>query len=443
MTLLPLARSIFSETLERVNIAAAVRSRVRCADGSLYLGEMVYPLQRFRRVMLLAIGKAAVPMGETLLSILGPALTPAQVLEGVVAGPVVPDTPDTRIQFFRGGHPLPDRFSRQAAEAILRLLAQADATTLVLFLISGGASAMVEMPLDPEITLEETAEFHGALVGSGLPITQMNVLRKHFSQVKGGRLAVAAQGSTQYTLLISDVPENALHMVGSGPSLPDPSTKRQCLEILESSSETLALPPRVLAFFQDPELQETPKADHPAFRAAAWASLLSSEDLCDNAAELAAQAGCAVTIENGCDEWAYRDAARYLIDRLAELQTKHTKVCVVSAGEVSVKLGERHGVGGRNQQFVLECARILAEEDLPFTVLSGGSDGIDGNSPAAGAFCDRTTWSRAIAHGLDPATMLEMFNSFPLFEALGDTIETGPSGNNLRDLRILMNERPG
>ena len=436
MQSLPLARSIFLDTLERVRPSAAMRSRVRYEGRSLHVEELIYPVEKFRQVMLVGIGKAAVPMSEALLSILEPALADGKTLEGVIVGSSAPDVADPRVRFFRGGHPIPDLASRQAADAILRLLAGADASTLVLFLLSGGASAMAEKPLDSGITLEETAEFHEALVHSGLAITEMNTLRKHFSQVKGGRLAVAAQGAMQCTLLVSDVPEDALDIVGSGPSLPDPSTVEQCRQILASGR--LGLPPKVLAFFQSAGVPETPKADHPAFRDAAWMSLLSSKDLCDHAALLAEQAGFAIAIDNGCDEWDYRDAARYLIDRLIALRARHPRACVVSAGEVSVKLSERHGIGGRNQQFVLECARILAEEELPFAVLSAGSDGIDGNSPAAGALGDHTTWGRALARGLDPPAALEIFDSFTFFEALGDSIRTGPTGNNLRDIRILM-----
>jgi glycerate 2-kinase len=434
----PLALSIFLDTLEQVRPATAIRSHVRYEDGSLRIGELVYPMETFGRVLLVAIGKAAVPMSEALLSVLEPARSYGETLQGVVVGSLTPDVADPRIRFFRGSHPLPGLASQQAADAILQLLAQVDASTLVVFLLSGGASAMVEKPLDPGITLEETAAFHEALVHSGLAIAEMNTLRKHFSQVKGGRLAIAAQGARQCTLIVSDVPGAALDVVGSGPSLPDPSTVEQCRQILGSGP--LGLPPRVLAFFQSTGLPETPKADHPAFRHAAWMSLLSSKDLCDHAALFAQQAGFAVAVDNGCDEWGYRDAARYLIDRLIALRARHPRACVVSAGEVSVKLSERHGMGGRNQQFVLECARILAEEKLPFTVLSAGSDGIDGNSPAAGALCDRTTWSRALAYGLDPAAALDTFDSFTLFEALGDSIRTGPTGNNLRDIRILMTQ---
>lgn len=432
----PLALSIFLDALERARPAAAMRSRVRYKDGSLRIGDLVYPTEAFARVLLVAIGKAAVPMSEALLSILPSTHICGQTLQGVVVGSLAPDVADPRIRFIRGGHPLPAPASLEAADAILQLLAQADSSTLVLFLLSGGASAMVEKPLDPGTTLEETAAFHEALVHSGLAIAEMNTLRKHFSQVKGGRLALAAHGTRQCTLIVSDVPGAALDVVGSGPSLPDPSTVEQCRRILDS--RPLGLPPRVLAFLQSPALPETPKADHPSFRHAAWLSLLSSKDLCDHAVLLAQQAGFAVAVENACDEWEYRDAARYLIDRLIAQRAGHPRACVVSAGEVSVKLNERHGRGGRNQQFVLECARILAEEKLPFTVLSAGSDGIDGNSPAAGAFCDQTTWGRALARGLYPAAALDTFDSYTLFEAIGATIRTGPTGNNLRDLRILM-----
>jgi glycerate 2-kinase len=438
MSFAPVARAIFAETLNRVGIPDVLRSRVRYVNGALCVGDLVYPMESFRHIMIVAIGKASVPMCEALLPILDPVFTFGKTLDGVVVSPVLSGDPDPRIRFFRGGHPLPDLDSLQAANAILQLLARADQATLVLFLISGGASAMVEKPLDPGVSLEETALFHGGLVRSGLPITQMNTLRKHFSQVKGGRLALAAGDATQCTLLISDVPANSLDAVGSGPSLPDPSTTRDCLRIIECNHAVLAIPPRVLTFFQSRELQETPKQEHPAFRRAEWLPLLSSEDLSSNAAALASQANFAVVIDNTCDDWDYRRAARYLVDRMVSLREQHTKVCIVSVGEVSVKVDENHGAGGRNQQFVLECARLIRQEALSITVLSGGSDGIDGQSPAAGAICDETTWDRAAAHGFDPAVCLAHFDSYPLFKALGDDLFTGPTGNNLRDLRILM-----
>jgi hydroxypyruvate reductase len=438
MHLFSIARSIFLGALDSVRPAAAVRRCVRCEGEALRIGELVYELEEFQRVAFVAVGKAAGPMSEALLKVLQSRFGSEIPVEGVVVGSTVPAIEHPRIQFFPGAHPIPNLVSRQAADAILRLLAASNERTLALFLISGGASAMLEMPLDPNITLEETAAFHAALVHSGLPIARMNVVRKHFSQVKGGRLAVAAQPATQCTLLISDVPDAALDTVGSGPSLPDPSTVAECRRILERSRDALGLSPRLHKFFADPNLPETPKPDHPAFRRAAWISILSSTDLQQNAARLAEQAGFTVVVDNDCDEWEYRRAARYLIDRLVQLRSIHRRVCVVSVGEIAVELPPRHGVGGRNQQFVLECARILSQENLQVTVLSGGSDGVDGNSPAAGAVCDLGTWRRALSRGMEPDEILMGFDSYRLFTALGDAIETGPTGNNLRDLRILL-----
>jgi hydroxypyruvate reductase len=299
---------------------------------------------------------------------------------------------------------------------------------------------MIEKPLDGRITVEDTARFYRALVQSGLPITQINALRKHFSQVKGGRLAVAANGAAQATLLISDVPENVLHIVGSGPSLPDPTTIRECRQIIHANLAALNLSEDILAFFRNPELEETAKADHPAFTRARWLSLLSSDDLCRTAGESAAQLGFHVVIDNSCDDLDYREAAAYLLNRLRQLRQHHARVCLLSAGEVSVQIPLTHGIGGRNQQFALECSRIIVESKMKATVLSGGSDVIDGNSLAAGAVCDETTMERATAKGLTIAAGLEQFDSFTIFSALGDAIITGPTGNNVRDLRILLSD---
>ncbi len=140
-------------------------------------------------------------------------------------------------------------------------------------------------------------------------------------------------------------------------------------------------------------------------------------------------------VDNSCDDWDYTRAADYLLDRLRELRKHSERVCLISGGEVTVKV-TNGGVGGRNQQFALACAQKIAGENI--TVLSAGTDGIDGNSPAAGAVVDGTTLDRAQARGLNPETHLANFNAYPFFDALGDAIMTGPTGNNLRDLRILL-----
>ena len=440
MDLPGIAQTLFADALRHLNIADAMQSRVRCEGDTLRIGDRVFPLHRFRRIVIIAIGKAAGAMTDALLSRVETLLREDQILEGIVVGPLPLVKQHPRISFFLGSHPLPSSMSEIAAEAILNLLAGCDETWLVFFLISGGASAMVEKALDQGISAEDVAHFHRSLLHSGLPITQMNTLRKHFSRVKGGRLAVAVTGATQFTLLISDVPKDALDIIGSGPSLPDPSTLEECRRIIEDKNTFRDLPREVSRFFWSDTAEETPKADHPAFQKASWTPLLSSDDLIDAAKVAAQRRGFHVTIDNSCDDWDYRDAAVYLLDRLRQLRQQSERVCLLSAGEVSVPIPAIHGVGGRNQQFVLECARQIPAKHMSATVLSGGSDGVDGNSAAAGAVCDETTLVRAKARGIDAIEGLEKFDSANVFAALGDAIITGPTGNNVRDLRILLSE---
>ena len=298
MTLLKTAKGIFLETLHHLRIEEVMRARVHYQGETLHIGELAYDLQDFDRVVVISIGKAAAPMWDALRLELEPALKRGQPIDAIVVGSTMPREKDHRVRFFPGSHPLPNQTSIDAAEVILELLASCDDRCLVLFLISGGASAMIERALDSSVTVEETAQFYRSLVQSGLPITQMNALRKHFSQVKGGRLAVAAQRATQCNLLISDVPESVLHVVGSGPSLPDPSTAEEGRRIIAANLDALNFSGNLLAFFRDPELEETAKADHPAFGKASWISLLSSDDLCRIARENAERLGFHVVVNN-------------------------------------------------------------------------------------------------------------------------------------------------
>jgi glycerate 2-kinase len=441
MNLFLTAKTLFIETLQCLKVEEVIRTRIQCRDETLYIDDLIYPLSGFRRLVVISIGKAATPLYSALIPILKPALLPHQTIEAIVVGTSTPPMQDSVLQYFSGSHPFPTQESIEAAEAVLKLLATCDEHCLVLFLMSGGSSAMVEKPLNPNTTLADLDEFYRALVRSGLPITKMNALRKHFSAIKGGRLAITARGATQCTLLISDVPENLSHIVGSGPSLPDPSTINECREILSANPDLLKSSDKLLAFFRNPHLEETPKADHPAFIKSAYVSLLSSNDLCRVAGRLATKLNFHVEVDNRCDDWDYRDAAEYLLARLRDLRKYYPKVCLLSAGEISVQIPSTHGIGGRNQQFVLECSRLLKEEaDITTTVLSGGSDGIDGNSPATGAVCDATTLARASSMGLNVTAALEKFDSYTIFNTLGDTIVTGATGNNIRDLRLLLSD---
>jgi hydroxypyruvate reductase len=428
------AREIFAATLRQLDIRRVVRDHLRLDRESLLLGEIAVPLRDLDRILIIAVGKAALPMVRAVRHSLRPEGRIS--MRSVVVTNEIAFVADDDLFILPGAHPLPDERSVHAAEAILSALSAVDDRTAVLFLISGGASAMIEAPLDPRIALADVAAFYQALIGSGLPIATMNALRKHFSAVKGGRLAQAAAAARiQYTLLVSDVPAHLPDAIGSGPSLPDSSTLADCRELL--AGLRAALPQTVAAFFNGPFCVETPKPEDPAFTRAHWAVVSSSEHLAQAAAVEARRAGFNAEIDNRCDEWEYRDAARYLIERGLELAAAHGRCCLISVGEVGVTLSVDVGEGGRNQQFALWCAAELARRGVKATVLSAGSDGIDGNSQAAGAVCDEST----VAGALDVDAALARFDTSRLLRRLGATIETGPTGMNLRDLRLLLFDR--
>ena len=441
MSLRTTAHEIFLEALASLDVRTSVTRALSTANTHLRIGATGYDLGRYSEVLMIAIGKAALPMTEGLLEAIQPALTRDHTLKGVVIGSTLPSQPDSRLRYRIGSHPLPDADSAEAATLLLNLLASATDRTLIFFLLSGGASAMVELPLTPAITLAELTGFHQTLVHSGLSIAEMNTLRKHLSAVKGGRLATAAAAATKCTLLVSDVPPSHPEIIGSGPSLPDPTSLANCRHLLATRLSHRFIPPSIAAFFNNPNAPETPKPSHPAFTRANYATLLSSDDLA-RAAQAPAQArGFTTRIDQTPDEWNFTEAATYLLNRLQDLAEANPgrPVCLINTGEISVPITAlQPGLGGRNQHFALHFAFKIAHARQAIAILSAGSDGADGNSPSAGAVVDNTTLLRAGQRGLNPAEALARFDSYPLLQSLGDTLLTGPTGNNLRDLRLLM-----
>ncbi len=469
------ATEFFSGALEACNIESAFDRRIRfegntltrlIPDGS---GPDVINLSQFKRIFVIALGKAAGPMLEVLLN----RMKRRKGLRGICCTKYQPKKRNWRFRYFEGGHPLPNEDSFAAARAALAMLKKGKRDTLVFFLISGGGSAMFDLPLDPQIGLDDAIAFHEALLGSGAPINEINTLRKHFSTVKGGRLAMAAPDALKVSFLLPDVPLRTLDALSSGPTSPDHSTVDEVREIIDKYALDAKFSPAVRAFFERNDLPESPgnKSWRPpflsrfqrggdatqarrftaaahltdedeAFRDSVFEVLLSSHDLVESARALAQMAGYFVAVDNSCDDWDYADAARYLLDRFHDQRSLHRRFCLISGGEVTVALNRTPGAGGRNQQFALACALELAHHPGEMlTVLSAGSDGIDGNTLSAGAIADPTTVARAIAFGFNPEESLREFNACPLFTALGDTVVTGPTGQNLRDLRLLISDK--
>ena len=423
------ARQLFEHALAEAAIDRAFQRHVYCERGVLRIREDLYDLDSYSRVLVISIGKAAQTLVNSLEMQAGPRF------EGIVASSVEPVSQARGFRYFRAGHPTPNQESVRAAEAMLKSLSGQNASSLVIFMLSGGGSSMAEKPINDEISLEDLVTTYRALVLSGAPIAEINAIRKHLSAIKGGRLARAAYPAQPVSLLVSDVPDNTPDALASGPTMPDSTSVNDCYTIAAKYGMLAQFPASVRELFQHRALEETPKSDDPAFHRCRWWTLLSNASVVEASKVEAQRLGFTVEVDNSCDDWDYARAAEYLLNHLRELRKKPERVCLISGGEVTVKV-TNGGVGGRNQQFVLACAQKIAGQNI--TVLSAGTDGIDGNSPAAGAVVDGTTLERAKARGLDAEDHLTSFNAHPFFKALGDAIMTGPTGNNLRDLRVLL-----
>jgi glycerate 2-kinase len=429
------ALRIFQDTLRAIDIPATLRAKLARSGSSIRYGASTIDLAGYRRICAIAFGKASYAMASGLIEVFAPDFR----AEGILVGPTALPRALPGFQIFVGGHPVPNAASFAAGRAILDLLATCDERTLVFFLLSGGGSALVEQPLDPGVTLEDYQTLNRVLVTCGAPIDAINAVRKHVSAVKGGRLAAAAARAMKITLGVTDVPEGRESALASGPTLPDPTTVSDAYRVVEEFHLLDKLPASLRTRFEGRTLLETPKAGDPAFSRAHFEILLGVRALFAHARAAAESQGFVVECDNSTDDWPLEKATDALLAQLEQLKCENQSksVAVIADGEVSSPV-IGNGVGGRNTAFVLECVAKIAGKKL--AVLSAGTDGVDGSSPAAGAMADGGTLERARAAGLDPREYFRRSDSYTFFKSLGDAIETGPTGNNLRDLRVLLAE---
>ncbi len=425
-----LAQQIFLETLATIDVRNAMGAKLKREGGALVVGGVSIPL--LRPPLVVAFGKAANRMAAVLDELLS-----GQVEAGVVVAPAEPTKKLERFRYFVGGHPYPTAGSLEGAEATLELLSGLTTDSFVIFLVSGGGSALFEKPLDPAVTVADLLEFNRLLVTCGLPIEQINALRKHVSAVKGGRLAVRAHPARQLTIFISDVPQHLPSMVASGPTMPDETTAEQRVAIAEQHGLLAKFPPSIRKLFEQPTLEETPKPNDERFANSRYFCLLSNRDAVEAARAAAEKAGFVSEIDSSSWDADYQQVAEENLDALDVLARAHPDqpVCLVGGGEVSCAV-TGPGLGGRNQAFVLYAAQRIAGQRR--VVLSAGTDGRDGNSPASGAVADGQTVSRARALGVDLQQFLGESDSYHFFRTLGDTLDFGFTDNNVRDVRIWL-----
>lgn len=428
-----LARRIFLRTLEALDVASAISRCVSCADHILRCGDVEYDLRSYFDIRVIAVGKAAHGMLEGIAAVIPPGVR----LHGIVSAPTAPPHPHSVFHYFESGHPTPNEQSLLAGEAVLNLVRGCTTETLVIVLLSGGGSALMEFPLLRSQRLADVQQMNRVLVTCGASITEINTIRKHVSAVKGGRLAQASAPASLITLAVSDVPVGKESALASGPTLPDPTTCKDVAAIVAKYDLRSRLPNTLTEWMASAAMPETPKAGDGAFERAQFQLVLGMHELFHAAHRIAESEDCLAFCDNSTDDWPVEKAADSLLAQLGELRASNPcqPVVLIADGELSSTV-TGDGVGGRNSAFVLACVEKIAGKGI--VVLSAGTDGIDGNSPAAGAVADGETFSRALGAGLDLKDFYRRSDAYRFFEALGDTVMTGPTGNNLRDMRLLI-----
>lgn len=436
------AREIFLKTLRRIEAGDAVRGAVRVDGAQIKIRDFQIDAAG-RAVYVVAVGKAAFPMAVALNEVLNNHIK-GGVISGVVPPPDenVPPRFGSKWRIFAGGHPLPNEESLAAARASLELLKLADAEgALVIFLISGGGSAMMELPRDSEISLSDLRVLNQILVTSGASIAEINAVRRAVSLVKGGGLALQAPRTTQVSLIISDTSAGDLTSVASGPSLLPSKELPKAVKVIEKYDLANRLPPKIRRLLESTDSFENTSDINPDSRAYV---LLDNGYMLQCAAEIAEEMGFIVKIDEASDDLFIAEGCRQLFSRFVDFRQSASgqrPVCFVSGGEFGCTVNG-NGMGGRNLETVLRLSMLAGENELAgeYALLSAGTDGIDGNSPAAGAVTDQTLFDRAFSGRMVISEYLENSDSFTFFEKLGDAIITGPTGTNVRDLRLLIAE---
>lgn len=378
-----------------------------------------------RKVLLLAVGKAAPAMAAAAAEVLG-----AQLSHGLVVYKDIDlHTPrDPRLTYHPAGHPIPDARSCAAGAAALALVAAAHPDDLVLVLLSGGGSALL-VDLADGISLPMLQELTKQLLASGADINAINTVRRRIDRVKGGGLARAAAHSHLRTLILSDVIGNSLMAIASGPTVANPDAADAAIQVLDSAGISARVDPAIVRACRTP-INMQPVAHTPTIIADISQSLA--------AAATAAQAtGFTPTLVTGPLSGEAVLAGTSIAQQLLAVPGSTQPRCLLWGGETTVTLAPTHGLGGRNQTVALAIAHGIAAAD-DWLVAAYATDGGDGPTDAAGAVVDASTWLRAQQHGLDPATHLRQHNAYPLFATLGDLLLPGPTGTNVNDIVVAL-----
>ncbi len=422
------ARAIFDAALRAADPRLAIQRVLRRTGNVLYLNDAPSFDTTRGRVFVVGTGKAGARMAQAVEEIV-------DVHAGAVTVKYEHVAPTRRVNIYEAGHPLPDENGARGTRAVVELLDGVTDKDLVLCVISGGGSALFEWLVDG-VTLDDLRGFTNALLRCGATIYEINTLRKHISQVKGGQLARLAQPARVVSLILSDVLGSPLDVIASGPTAPDSSTFADCLAIVEKYNLREMFPASIIEHYERGargEIPDTPKANDLLFARVTNAIIADNQIACDAAANAARARGYAVNLLSTQLQGEAREIGREL-GKWAKEGKRRT--CWLGGGEPTVTL-RGHGKGGRAQELVLASAfEIAGDENI--VVLSAGTDGTDGPTDAAGALADNTTLSRAHALGMDARAFLDNNDAYHFFAALDDLLITGPTQTNVNDLMIAL-----
>ena len=431
------ALTIFHAGVKAVDPVHAIKNHLRSDGDWLFVGELIYDLSNFNRISVIGAGKASAAMARGVEETLG-----EKINSGTIITKYDHAVSLDKVRIVEAGHPVPDEEGYRGAQKIVHFLASMNEKDLVFFLISGGGSALLPFPYEGLI-LEDKQCVTKILLEVGANIQEINTLRKHLSQVKGGRLAKIANPATLISLILSDVIGDDLDSIASGPTVPDRSTFRDCVDIVEKYQITDRLPSVIMDIFNKGirgEIEDTPEAGDPAFERTQNLIIGSNIKAVEEAAKKATELGYNTLILSTFIEGETRDVAGVHAAIAKEILSSGNPIerpaCVISGGETTVTI-RGGGKGGRNQEFSLAAAMdIDGLENV--VLLSAGTDGTDGPTDAAGAISDGETVARARKLGMDPSHYLRENDSYHFFEALGDLILTGPTFTNVMDLRLVF-----
>lgn len=433
---------ILAAALAAVDPAALIKQQVERSENALEIQDRVIDLDTFQRIILLGIGKAALPMSRAAAELLGERTSQGLALTKM-GGNQPPEAFPAPLTVYTGSHPLPDRSSLKAGKAILKRVSSLSENDLVVVLLSGGGSALLSVPA-PGLKLEDLVATNQLLLDCGANIQEINTVRKHISAVKGGRLAEAIFPASTLTLILSDVMGDRLDSIASGLTVPDPTTYQDALDI--AASYQLSLPDRVQDHLEKGAQglhPETLKPGHPIFLKTISLLIGSNQDACRAAASQAKTEGFQTAIHpdplQGEAASVGVEMAQLLREMALDDQPLPRPACLIAGGETTVNLtnSDLAGEGGRNLELALSAVEELSGlENCAFISLA--TDGEDGTTDAAGAVVTGDSLSRAQKLQLEPAAYLEAHNSYPFFSTLDDLVMTGPTGTNVNDLCVLF-----